>query len=86
MLKISSFRPTVKICDHSLYIQIVTKKILLFFLPSIRMSEKNLNFGDKIIKKSDFYRNKKVAKIDDIDVNKTLISKEEPYGTKNSFK
>ena len=31
----------------------------------------------------DFYKNKK---IDDIDVNKVLVSKEEPYGTKNSFK
>ena len=50
------------------------------------MSWKNVNLGDKIIKKSDFYKNKKVTKIDDIDVNKILISKEEPYGTKNSFK
>ena len=31
-------------------------------------------------------KNKKVVKIDDIDVNKILISKEEPYGTKNSLK
>ena len=37
-------------------------------------------------KKSNFYKNKKVTKIDDIDVNKILVSKEEPYGTKNSFK
>ena len=36
--------------------------------------------------KSDFYKNKKVAKIDDVDVNEILVSKEEPYGTKNSFK
>ena len=50
------------------------------------MSSKNVNFGDKKIKKSDFYKNKKVAKIDDVDVNKILVSKEEPYGTKNSFK
>ena len=50
------------------------------------MSGKNVNFGDKKIKKSDFYKNKKVTKIDDIDVNKILVSKEEPYGTKNSFK
>ena len=28
----------------------------------------------------------KVTKIDDIDVNKILASKEEPYGAKNSFK
>ena len=35
---------------------------------------------------SDFYINKKVTRINDIDVNKILVSKEEPYGTKNSFK
>ena len=29
---------------------------------------------------------KKVTKIDDIDVNKILVSKEEPYGTKHLFK
>ena len=59
------------------------KKIYYFFsLLCIRISEKNVNFDDK----SDFYKNKKVAKIDDIDVNKILVSKEEPYGTKNSFK
>ena len=45
------------------------------------MSGKNVSFRDKKIKKIDFYKNKKVAKIDDIDVNKILISKEEPYGT-----
>ena len=40
----------------------------------------------KKIKKSNSYKNKNVTKIDDIDVNKILVSKEEPYGTKNSFK
>ena len=50
------------------------------------MSRKNVNFGDKKIKKSDFYKNKELTKIDNIDVNKVLVSKEEPYGTKNSFK
>ena len=49
------------------------------------MSEKNVNSGEKKIK-SNFYKNKKVTKIDDIDVNKTLVSKEEPYRTKNLFK
>ena len=48
------------------------------------MSRKNV--GDKKIEKSGFYKNKKVTRIDDIDVNKKLVSKEEPYGTKNSFK
>ena len=32
------------------------------------------------------YKNKKVTRIDEIDANKILASKEEPYGTKNSFK
>ena len=49
------------------------------------MSRKNINFEDKKNKKSDL-KNKKVTKIDDIDANKILITKEEPYGTKNSFK
>ena len=50
------------------------------------MSGENVNFGNKKIKKSDFYKNKKEAKIDDIHVNKILVSREEPHGTKNSFK
>ena len=37
-------------------------------------------------KKCNFYKNKKVTKIDHIDVNKILVSKKELYGTKNSFK
>ena len=41
---------------------------------------------DKKIKKSDFYKNKKIDKIDDIIDNNILISKKEPYSTKNSFK
>ena len=40
----------------------------------------------KKIKKSDFYKSKKVTRIDDIDAKKILVSKEEPYGAKNSFK
>ena len=36
--------------------------------------------------KSEFYKNKKVTKIDNIDVNKILLSKKESYGTKNSFR
>ena len=39
------------------------------------MSRKNVNFGDKKIKKSGFYKNKNVTKIDDIDVHKILVSK-----------
>ena len=50
------------------------------------MSGKDINFDDKKITKTDFYKNEKVIKIDEIDVNKILVSKEEPYGAKNSFK
>ena len=42
-----------------------------------------MNFGDKKINKSSFYKNKKLFKIDDIDAGKKLISKKEPYGKKN---
>ena len=50
------------------------------------MSGKSVKLDDKKIKRRDFYKNKKVTKIDDIDVKKILVSKEEPYGTKSSFK
>ena len=50
------------------------------------MSRKNINFEDRKIKKSDFYKNRKVTKIDVIDANKILVFKEEPCDTKNSFK
>ena len=52
----------------------------------MRISGKNINFDDKKVKKYTFYKNKKINKIDDTDVNKILVSKKEPYGTKNSSK
>ena len=50
------------------------------------MSGKIINFDYKKINKSDFYKNKKINKIDDINVNNILVSKKEPDGKKNSFK
>ena len=50
------------------------------------MSRKSINFGDKKFNKSDFYKNKKVFMIEDIDINKISVSKKESYGTKNSLK
>ena len=50
------------------------------------MSRKNINFNDKKIKKSIFYKSKAINNIGDIDVNNILVSKKEPYGNKNSFK
>ena len=46
------------------------------------MNEKNINFNYKIIKKSDICNNKNkiISNIDDIDVNKILVSKKEQYG------
>ena len=51
------------------------------------MNRKSINFGNKNIKKSDFYnKNKNIFNIDDIDVNEILFSKKEQYGEYNSFK
>ena len=46
------------------------------------MSEKSINFEDKNINKSNFYKNKKLFKIDDIDANKILVSEKESNGKK----
>ena len=43
------------------------------------MNEKTINFGDKKINKKYFYNKKKQFNIEDIDVNKILISKPETY-------
>ena len=50
------------------------------------MSGKNINFNDKKIKKSIFYKNKTISNFEEIDVNNILVSKKESYGNKNSFK
>ena len=50
------------------------------------MTNKTINFEDKKINKSTFYKNKKLFNIHDLDVNKILVSKKESYGTKNSLK
>ena len=50
------------------------------------MNGKNINFDDKKIKKVTFTKkNKKIFNIDDIDVNKILVSKKETYGKYNSY-
>ena len=52
------------------------------------MSGNNINFDNKKIKISNFYKNKnkKIFNIDSIDVNKILVSKKISYGKNNSFK
>ena len=50
------------------------------------MSGKNINFDEKKIRKSTFYKNKKLNNIEDIDVNNIVVSKKKAYGNKNSLK
>ena len=46
------------------------------------MSGKIIIFNTERIKKINFYKNKKMSKINNIDINKILISKKESYGKK----
>ena len=46
------------------------------------MSGKSTNSDGKNISKSNFYKNKKMFNISDLDVNKILVSKKESYGKK----
>ena len=50
------------------------------------MSGNSINFNDKKIENSDFYKKKKIFNINDIDANNILVSKKEKYGKYNSFK
>ena len=52
----------------------------------MRISGKNINFDDKKIKESRFYKDKNINNIEDFDVNNILVSKKESYCNKNSFK
>ena len=49
------------------------------------MGRKYIKFDNKKIEKIDFYKNKKLLQINDIDVNNILLSKNEPYCKKNVF-
>ena len=85
MLKYGSFRPTVKYAIILCTPGIIIKSFYFFFIKYKNEWKERKFQRDKIIQKSNFCKNKKVIKIDDIDVNKILVSEEEPYGTKNSF-
>ena len=50
------------------------------------MSRKSINFDDKKINKSTFYKNKNLFNIHDLDANKILAFKKDSYGTKDSLK
>ena len=60
------------------------KNVYFFSSLSIKMNKNNINFDNKKIIKSDFYnKNKKIFNINDIDLNKILVSKKQQYGKKN---
>ena len=50
------------------------------------MSRSSINFNNEKIKKTDLNKNKKIFDIDNIDVNKILVSKKGTYGKYNLFK
>ena len=59
---------------------------LLFLFTDYKNEQKQHKFRRQKNQKSDFYKNKKIFNIDDIDVNKILVSKKEQYGKYNLFK
>ena len=67
------------------YTIIIIKKFLVFFFTEYKNEHKEHKFWPKKIKKTEFYKNKKVFQIDDIDVNKILASTKEPYDKNNSL-
>ena len=71
--------------DYSKDTQIIFRKKVTFFYLSIRMSGKSINVGGKKIKKSNFYKNKKIFQIDNIDGNKILISEKESCAEKSQL-
>ena len=46
----------------------------------------SINYDEKKINKSNFYKNKKLFHIYDLDVDKILVSKKESYSSKKSLK
>ena len=46
------------------------------------MSGESINFDGRKINKSNFFKNKKLFKIEDININKILVSKKESYTLK----
>ena len=51
--------------------------LFYFFLSSTRMNGNNIIFNNKKINKINFFKCRKLSKIDDTDVNKILVSKKE---------
>ena len=69
--------------DSNYYLK---KIIYISFIQYKYQCKKNITCDGKKMNKSNFYKNKKLFNVCDIEVDKILISKQEPYGKKSSFK
>ena len=70
-----------------MYTLIIIKRFPLFFFIAYKNERKEHKFWQQKYKKSNLYdKNKIIFNIDDIDVNKILVSKKEQYGKYNSSK
>ena len=68
------------------YIYLNYYNFFFTFIAMYKNEWKKCKFWRQKNQKNKFYKNEKVIKIDGIDVNKILVSKEEAYGTKNLSK
>ena len=59
---------------------------MFFWSYYTRIVQKTINFDDKKVNKADFYKNKKLYNVHDIDTEKISVSKKESYGKKGSLK
>ena len=59
------------------------KNFLLYLFTQYENEWKECEFWRQKNQKRSFYKNKKIFKIDDIYVNKILVSEEEPTGKRN---
>ena len=75
-----------KIYDHFPYTHIVIKNIFLILFTNYKNERKGRKFWRQQNQNKWFLQNRKATNIDAIDVNKILVSKEEPYDTKILFK
>ena len=84
-LLIKSLRTKQNIRSQCVCLNYYKKLFYLFFI--IYKNEwKEHKFWWQKNNKGKFYKSKTAFQIDDIDVNKILVSKKEPYGTNNAFK
>ena len=83
---IKSINTKQNIKSQRVYLNYYKKIFTFFFFTQYKNEHKEHKFCWQNNQKSDFYKNKKASQIDEVDVNKILVSKKEPYGTKNALK